>query len=518
MRQYEFKADRGFSQGLRPDSRIERGFLLKCKNVKPSQYGLEPFSPVTDPFTGHSPSFPWPQLVKDNNRILLFGETSVSNIDTSDFSTSSITTYDQEDVTSTKAIPAGTDWHIASFGSTWFAFNGSCVVFRSGLEQLYGLPEKTFVQDTVTMKTGCAHRGRFILGGFEGTDFWTRFTAELSAVSASEKDVSLSFTDIGKNYVAWSSVGGGDFPLWLFWPVGHTQAYSLAPTFEKLLDSIRGRSLGWMPMPFQGWVQKVAPLTEDDDRVIVYGEDGIVALTSENQLIPSTYGRRHLAFWGVSNRCSVGVTNGQHLIVDPNGDIWTLNLDLQLDRLGYREWIAPINDANLRIFFDPFESEWWLVGTDAQYILTQNGLFEHTQKVSSTGIFAEGLRGVAEPVTDFKLDVVTNNFETGAGRSTVTEVQADGTYEQVQARLHYRYDQKDSFWEGYPVILNPSGWASIRVNAETFRFQLTANDYRSQHINNLRASFQTDDRRFRRGASVDPVASGADSGALEGDS
>jgi len=278
MPQQELKdLSSGLALGLRPFERMEirSEHLTELQNLRPRDWGLEAIRLVSN---GSAPwpavNWPFPQLVSGEARSFLFSAVTVEEIDESDWSRTVLTTFDQNSASQTKAIPTGGPWHFADLKTAWFAGNGSCVLFDPGWEKYEGQSEKVFVQDTVTIQTLCTHRGRVVFGGFNSADVWTNLSSILAGWDTAETDVTTPTDDVGQNYVMWSSIGGGDFPLWLFYPVGTGYSYDLAPTAARLLDRVRENTFGWSPMPFQGTVRKVAPLGQ---HVIIYGDDGIAA-------------------------------------------------------------------------------------------------------------------------------------------------------------------------------------------------------------------------------------------------
>lgn len=509
--------------GLRPRVRAVRRdveYLTQAKNVRASQFGIEAYSPATDPFGGAiATTFPFPQYHRGMGRSLLFGETSISDVDESGvpWLASAIQTYDPEDVYVTKAIPAGGEWHIADLPEAFYAFNGNCVVFKTGLEKLDNRPEKVFVQDSVTINTGCAFRGRIITGGFDPTNIWNLFWQGIFQDwqdKLVEHNLGWDLNDIGQNWVMWSSIGGSDFPLWLFFPPQY-HGYESAPTADRLLERMLRNELGWMPMPFQGQVHRVLPLRNS---VIVYGDDGIVALrpivAGVGNEMPATFGTQHVSHVGIPGRSYAFGFDDMHVFIDHTGALWQINGELQVAKLGYEEFLYDLLGVNTRITYDPQQQEFRLCSSTDGFLLNGQGLFQHHQRVVSGTHEAGGFIGTFE--NDAAPDateaiVVTQPFDmTTTGLKMVTFIGVDARYSgTLHVAVDYRYHRNDA-WSRTPWIpVNKELNVRAAVTALEFRIAIRASSYTDFELDRISVGWQRDDKRTVRGADADPSFTGA---------
>jgi len=245
-----------FKMGLRRFDNLPKNtlHLVECFNMKPKEYGLTPFVPITNPFTSTTVTPPFPQLFKGHNVTLLCDATAIYTVNESTWALTQLTTYDALSTSSAKAITSGGPWHFSDFHDTWFLYNGSCIVFQANKD-----PGVTLVIDSITITTGCSFKGRGITGGFDETDYWlaawtTLWNTWINQLP-SDAAITASLDAIGKNFVWWSSIGGGDL-LWQFYPslaeqgsvagAAHTSALPL------LFDMMKRNEAGFMPMPWQG--------------------------------------------------------------------------------------------------------------------------------------------------------------------------------------------------------------------------------------------------------------------------
>jgi hypothetical protein len=190
---------------------------------------------------------------------------------------------------------------MADFGEYLLFANGKINLIRNPTTGVFSTDDGTIFP---LAKSICEHRGRLILGGPKN-------------YPESGKDYS--------NWVAWSDIN------------------NLAFIKTTDLDQARQNLSGYMPMPWEGNVLKVEPL---NDKVIVYGDNGITALVLRSlDLASSTYGQEDVHDVGLKWQGSM-TTNGKkdgktiHYFVDATGWLYELGDDLQPKRLGYKEFLG----------------------------------------------------------------------------------------------------------------------------------------------------------------------------------
>lgn len=510
MKEAAFDITKELYQGLRPDVRDGRksNYLVDLFNLVPTIRGLEPWEKPIDPFVGTVISWPFPQLIRGDHMTFRLTGTTIAEVNESvvPWTSAAISTFDPAIPANAKAITAGGVWHLADFMNSWYLFNGSCVVFRTGLDLLNEDSVKTYVQDAVTITTGCEFKGRTILGGFDPANFWQTALSNIFDTWGDEvaESIGRSIQDIGPNWVAWSSIGGGDLPFLLFHPAGYT--YNFAPSASRLLDIFRRNEAGWMPMPFQGRVLCIKPL---GDRVIVYGEDGIVALTPTGGGggVPPTFGRDKIAPIGIPQRGAVGGDKTAHVFVDTEGDLWRLT-GQGIQRLGYKEYLSTLLDEEIVVSMDTKRRRFF-IGSNTNGFVLDNGLGKVKTSITSCDFVQGGLVGYTN---DFGLDtatILTNEFDVSIrGIKTITYVLVNAVSAfLLECRVWYRFE-KDAAWaQGDWVPFNAEGAARVQTSGVDFRVEIRGADYTDLYLDYIQVAFQVSDKRFHRHPYIDTPAS-----------
>lgn len=389
MREFETRVVDHLANGLRPSPRlgVNAPYLQDCMNMKPTVEGLVPYEKVQVPFgTPPTIDFPFPQLFKGKGVTLLADKTKIYAVNESDWGTSEITLVG--------SISGTGSWHFLDLFDYWLLFNGTTVIWKSNVHGLEGGAAAVNAVVTPTVQTGCYLNGRAFMGGFTGGtgagSIWNHasWTALLASWDAKLPGNVAFSSNIGPNFVMWSSIGGGD-ALWIFRPTWATEIRTAGP---RIFEHIKRNELGWMPMPWQGTVRVMKPL---GNAVVVYGDDGISALVHTMEPIP-TFGLKHLLNIGVAGRGAVGGTDREHAFVDEAGYLWKIGVDLVPKRLDYHEFVQALTEANIVISHDQEENEYYLSDGVDSLILTSKGLGIMDQVVTSIITTAGALLGIAE--------------------------------------------------------------------------------------------------------------------------
>lgn len=429
-------------------------------------------------------------------------------------------------------------WHFMDFFEVWALFNTESTVFvlkRSAL----GGNDVAQVQSEVTIKTGCAHRGRAVMGGFDASNFWksewvTFWNDWISSMGLSLP--TISETGPGGNFVMWSTIGGGDVFSMLF-PATAQEGLVGSPTVDGSLgDSVGGASgsqtaitdpyatgeeihsadrplifdlfergeWGLMPMPWQGSVLHVRPLSEG---VMVYGEDGVAALTlfPGDGDVPPTYGLKELGIrTGIKSRDAVGGDEKGHVYVDAKGTLCAVGASLEPVRLGYQDIFGGL--SNLIISHDPVENEFYISDGYSCYVLTKDGLGSVNMPVSSLvhiddTLYAPNMELSGDTMLcSFKSDT----FDMGvSGMKTirVVKVAADLLYN-MRVIIHYCNDSEGGeFEEAEPTSFNEAGVAYPGITAHFFRVEVVGERKPDEYpsVSDIDVGWCLVDKRYTRG-------------------
>lgn len=506
--------------GLRPDDRLQRNqqFLYEAFNVLARKEGLSGFESITDPFNGTlTVDFPFPQIYVGKEEILLLGKTQISEVDelSTPWDYTAIPIEDYED------IPEGGVWHVADFNGSWYLFNGSCIIGK--------IDGEVFVNDQIDVSTGTNFRGRCIVGGLDASEVWGDHWDNIFEFWR-EKNSFLPqrvLDSPDQRYVMWSSIGGGDFPLWLFKPeilsVGSfdkDDGYGRRVPDSFIIDRLRMNQLGFMPMPFRG---KVLSVKELGNGVMVYGEDGIAYMphSSGGEGIAPTFGMIRPLPVGIAGRGAVGGSNSQHIFIDIGGNLWSVGVGeagVDYRRLGYKEYLLDLIEDDVVISFDSHRSEFYISGKEASYVLS-SGLTQINQHPTSVDYIAGGLVGLYKETLDGgtidnRVRVVTNPFDMNMrGVKTIVGLNvAEEAKSGVEVALDFRYKTSESFQRSHFVPLNNEGNAMIRVHGLEFRVVVKCSDFEDFSLDYIHVNWQPDDKRNTRGLGISPSAQGAEVG------
>lgn len=288
MKTFNYTIKELFNKGLRPleESPRNGSFLTAASNCRMTEGGLVGADKYTRKFNL-------------NETAQVFHAFKGTFILTAD----SIYSYDYYSDTYSLvvgSIPPGLMWSMADFGEYLLFTNGNINLIRDPTTGDFNVDIGIVFP---VARSICAHRGRLILGGpkrYPTADGYHR------------------------NWVAWSDVNSIDF----------ISATNLTQTRQNLS--------GYMPMPWEGDVLRVIPM---NDKVVVYGDNGITAIVLASASgISSTYGQAPIRETGLlSDRAAT--TNGEqdegtlHYFLDNTGWLCEMNNDLQVKRLGYKEFL-----------------------------------------------------------------------------------------------------------------------------------------------------------------------------------
>lgn len=503
MREFPFIISEAFQKGLRTeDTYYDReGYLEACFNLKPDDGGLLDYEGPTDPFNGAlTVNFPFPQVIKGQELTLLLSATTIEEVATGvvPWTLSAVSTFSIDDPSVQKAIPVGGVWHFADLGPAFYAFNGSCVLFRSGLDALKSsATTTTYVQDSVTVNTGCTHKGRVFIGGLNQDDIWGTIWQEIFADWEADADLAeMDLRDKGpdSNWVMWGSIGGGDFPLWLFYPETYAQLGLGPPTKESVIERLKRNEMGWAPLRFAGTIQVLKPL---GNNVIAYGDEGIEALI----LRGSGVGFEKIADFGVQGRGAVGGDLKGHVFISEDGQLYELSPSLELTRLGYREWFSSFSANSTAITFNPIWKEFSLCDDSQGYLFRKNGLSTHRDRITSQ-TFLDGVQyAVLTSAVSTNLRVMTGQHDNQRqAHKYIHDIQVQ--YQDItnlKIAVWYRYDSNSAFRKWGPVSVSPEGIVTCTITALEFKIELTGTRGTNPRLDRLEVRWSLVDKRAVRG-------------------
>jgi hypothetical protein len=550
MKEFSLGIDKEFSTGLRKYHKTQRkqGQFFDLFNFKPTQFGLVPFDPMVFPiaditYSGNGlddETFPYPQLFIGKKYTFILGRNRIFYVNPLDWSQLYLLdTYDADNPSNAKAIPTGNSWEFVDFWDTWFFTNGVCTVFGSAVDTMMGGNLKAYVSDGVSVNCGTDHKGRVVFGGFDYKNFWDStwqaFWLEWYdknqdlGISPYEKregqDVLMPISD---QWIWWSSIGGGDammlfFPS-LFTTTGPVTTSGYDAVKPYILDLMKRNEQGFAPMPFQGKVTAIKPL---GDSIIVYSEEGVAAYRAVSSPAP-TYSMKDLKLGGIASRGAVAGDDRNHVYIDNSGMAIKIPVNLDVQPLGYREFFYPMlgeeimmshagNPQNVETF-----GEFYISNGTKNYGLTEEGLFEHGQIITSAHYFQGATIGfgsqllnpadivgrIGQDIIDFNLSgLKTIESVRIMGRETIWDPDNEDTT--LQVALDYRYKiADDRSWSTSDYKKpNDEGVVTFPITALEFRLRIKVDDYERLDLDYAEFFIKHGDKRYKRSVPINQAFS-----------
>ena len=515
MKEFPLSLKAAFSNGLRPDDRMPRNsdVLTECQNVRITGVGdtLTPstYTPITYPSGIQSVTidFPFPQLFKGSQRTILADKTALYSItETGNWTKAAITTNNAYSVEAARAITSGSSWHFADFGyRTYALFNGSCTVFRTSRLSMFvgGAQDELFVEDSVTINSGCNCRGRMVLGGFNSDNFFNSGWQSINSTLFGSIVTALGITapvNPGSNWVWWSPIGTGAFLL--FYPSDYTTGLvsDAYPDVDHsmLFELVKRGDMGFMPMNWQGTVRCVKTLGKG---VMVYGDNGISYMPMHEH----TFGLLDLLPYGVESRSSVGGNETEHVFVDEAGWLWRVRSGEAPRKLGFREFFENMIGNDIVVSHNPIEEEYYISDGSLCYVLTKDDkLYETTFLVTSIAVSGGGAVGVYDrpgDADDNYAVMATDVIDMGMrSLKTIERVVVSTTNTTtVSVAVDWRNKTSDSWSRTSYYNTNYEGVAYLPVMGLEFRVVVRCTDYTKMDVDNVVIHFKVDDRRIVRG-------------------
>jgi len=422
-------------KGLRKDkdNPINSQALIECFNGKPAERGIVPFEPLS-PISELSIDWPFPQLFIGPYARLLATRDKLYSLDAN-----WNVTLEADEIT------PGSVFDMADFGSYVLLANDSGMIERdvaSGIYTSFGV-----WVDHPMVSTICNFKGQAVGG-----------------------NVRTSWHGCGYNSVVWSDIGSLNF----------------VPD--------RRNEAGFRPMPWQGCVLRVMRL---EDVVMVYGDNGIASLvpTSTASLgkYPATFGLKEIMNVGISHKGAVGGDEHVHVFVDKKGWLWKAHSG-KLERLGYQEYMKQMTLNQIMVSHDPSEKEFFISDGVKGFLLTDHGLCEVHQLVTSASSLDGVSIGVYEDSGDLEFRATTDAIDYGLRAfKTIAALELQADYAGVDWKVDGSF--KSNPW----VRVNDAGVATVQTTAIEFRLRAKSSSYVNANLDYIKSRLKLVDKRAIRG-------------------
>jgi len=444
MREFDILIEKPLLSGLRQFGQTQRnvGGLEKLVGIVPRENGLVAYDTLSKPGTDSllDPDWPFPQIFVLRSVIVLITKTGFYEV------SSNWTSF------TLKLSHASTDrYHCADFGDYVVFAGPDGVIKRDALTGTFSL----HVADSTmpVFETACNYKGQLIAG-----------------------NVTSSWHDCSTGHIIWSDIGSADFTI------------------------TNKNEAGYIELPGGSDVLCVKRL---GNYIIVYGENEVVALQAVIEPVPS-FGIVELANFGPVTRNAVSGDNQEHCFIDTAGDLWKLDSDLKITKVGYKEYFSSLISNDVIISLDPRKRDYYIGSYDGDpsgYILTQFGLAECFQAFTSVFIDSGALYGVAEESSSKYAELLIGIYDMGSrGLKTlqVLEFGAEATND-LYGYVSYRNDTTSSFSTTDPVILNPNGIVTIPTAGVEFKLGFYSTSFDELKLSNIRIRYKLTDKRSIRG-------------------
>lgn len=443
MKEYSFPYDAGIAVGLIPANKIKYGIpgLVECYNCKISKEGLDEYVAMTNPFVGIPAGTVWPYPQVFKTTIGIFVATETAIYKADDsYVLSAMIT----------GLPAGNVWEMADYFQYQIWTNGVATVVRDAETGVFYLKGMAHPIESI-----CNYNGQLIAGGFGG--------------------------DKG-NWVAWGGIGKIDL--------------------DNLLSDVdRTNVSGFMPMPFRGDVYRVKKL---GDKIIIYGSDGICALTAgslyKSYKSYTTFGREDIFTFGIAGKECVGGNDSIHMFIDNSGYIRAMDKSGGHHLLGYINYTTNFTDE-IKILYDENLAEFYITDGNRCYLYT-TGLSEIYQCPSGIVRVGSTLYGTSYDGSDLSAYMTTNSFSIMTESiKTVQTVEASVRGVNLQGAVDYRYNKSttETFTRSMLKNMSRHGIFTPMVSGVDLRIHIRSSSFVGFSLDRLMIRYKMTDKRSIRG-------------------
>jgi len=479
--------------GLRDKEEAHRNieFLTDSYNCRHMPFGAGVFNGIVQPLV-KVVTHPFPQMFVGKRKLLMVGENTISHLSRTYVESAysidtlaSVIGFSADDYANLGGglSTGGGVWHFAEIGDNFILCNGAGVLIQStdhlgALNRSAGFL-KVQGSNTVYPLTCCELNGRFILGGLANL----RSAAYDTAMNTTSGITNFNSAGLTDRAIYWSSSSGVD-ALWWFFTALMTDGGEIV---SRVLER---NEHGFATVPWQDAVWIVKPLGEG---FMAYGEHGM-SYFRQNGL---GFDQIDVASFGVYDRGSVGGDRNEHLILSTEGALYKITPNLELSRastfdsakLDYREIFDGFVTAgtDVTISYAAQMKEYYIANSDTCYVLTESGLSECSQVITSVGQHLGNDIGFFEPNSDAEMRVMSDVFDMDSRSvKTIRSIHLGANDpDDFQVRIHHRYLASASFDSTAYVTCKGTGSCSVRASGTEFMVEVKATTGSGKSIENI---------------------------------
>lgn len=494
MKEFNYIFSEGIKKGLSQYSNnpLNDQALSSLLNMKVAEKGIKPYTDIKNIPNDVSISWPYPQIFKGSYYCFLADETTVYNIGISNIAeniniTSSSSLTDELDselldeladaltwsgFQSLGNLPIGDFWDFADFGKYIILTNGSVIIFID-YETNPDDPAISSMEYSSIFprcKTYCNFKGQ-IIGG----------------------NVQTSWHDCSSTSVIWSKIGYADF----------TPMVGMESGFKILGDA-------------SGDIHKVLRL---GDGIAVYGDNSVVLMKPEEV----KFGFFTALEVGIPSIKAIAGSDSEHVFVDNLYRIWRWKDGKKPELLDYSHHIENLTLDNIIVSVDKSQNEYYISDGLKTYLLTDYGLSEIHQLITSVFHHEGNVYGVVESVGASGFYLESERLDFGLrGLKTIVAIEVGISYSSdyildeltdelededsdylsasdIHGSVSWKSNIAGSFSNTTNRLINPNGVFYPKVTGDEFKIKLVCPTRTNLQIDYMNIRINTTDKRSIRG-------------------
>jgi hypothetical protein len=502
MREFTSNVSEAMATGLRKRSWAlgDTMAMESCKGMRATPLGLRTLEPITIP-TGWEPTtFPYPQVFKSPNELVMVTGSAVYDVDATTYAVTPITVYQASSPLVTFSFTETTPWQFYGFDGGWFLFNESTLLMK--IPQYDG---KVVGDTNPTIQAGGSWNDRLVLGGVASPNIFG--AANFLALWEEWLNQTDGFTYTGEtfdeSFIMWGERFGGDIdhPFYTQMavfgfpgpPVGGADN---SRTLSANLDSVRRGEMGFAKVPWDGTVLHLAAL---QGALVIYGDNGIAI----GQYIDGSMVLTQILNTGIIGRGMVGASHNRHVFVAKDGNMYMLGGNPEAPfsptLLGYQEYLT--GGGGGVISFDQREEEFYVAKSSGTgYILSGSALTE-TNQVPNSVVRDGGTllgTGVADPGT-FSFTLSPLVLGTGSIKHAGSIEVIFRNLSSLTGEVYANYQYDGTFYSGGSSPVNDRGVVYTPASGVQLKAKVSGVTSGEGAISDLFLSWKAEDRSQRRG-------------------